>query len=165
MTTRRTTVLPVFALVMLLVAVVRPIAAQSSSVSRLAWISGCWQGRSPTRGTVIDEQWMTPRAGTMLGMSRTVRGDSVVTEFEHLRITSHGAGATYHAEPSGQPPADFTAARVSDTLVVFENLTHDFPQRVIYRRRGADSLLARIEGTVGGRGRAVDFPYARVPCP
>ena len=101
----------------------------------------------------------------MLGMSRTVRGDSTLVEFEELRIFGRGGRLVYHAEPSGQTPTDFETRSSSDTLVTFENPAHDFPQRVIYRRRGQDSLLARIEGTSGGRTRGVDFAYARARCP
>jgi hypothetical protein len=94
---------------------------------------------------------------------RTVRGDSVI-EYEHLRILERAGHAVLHAEPSGQPPADFEARAVSDSAVTFENPAHDFPQRVIYRRRGRDSLIARIEGTRNGRVRGVDFPYTRAAC-
>ena len=133
-----------------------------SPVDRLAWLSGCWQ--EVARGSqIVEEQWMAPRGGRMVGMGRTVRGDSVI-EWEHLRIFARDGRIVYHAEPSGQTPADFSTAAVSDTLVVFENPQHDFPQRIIYRKRGADSLLARIEGTMGGRSRGVDFPYKRVRC-
>lgn len=106
---------------------------------------------------------MSPRGGTMLGMSRTVRGDSLI-EFEHLQILDRSGHLTYHAEPSGQPPADFVASTVTDTLVVFENPEHDFPQRIIYRRRGTDTLVARIEGTRNGQTRGIDFPYTRMTC-
>lgn len=50
-------------------------------------------------------------------------------------------------------------------MVVFDNPQHDFLQRVIYQKRGADSLWARIEATGNGRVRGVDFPYARAKCP
>jgi uncharacterized protein DUF6265 len=53
---------------------------------------------------------------------------------------------------------------VSDSAVTFENPSHDFPQRIIYRRRGADSLLARVEGMRGGQLRGSDYPYRRVAC-
>jgi hypothetical protein len=139
-------------------------AQTQDAVAQLSWVAGCWQQRTPERHRVIEEQWMVPRARTMFGMSRTVRGDSVA-EFEHLKIVERNGHAVYHAEPSGQRPAEFEARVVSDTLVVFENPTHDFPQRVSYRRRGADSLIARIEGTRAGQTRGVDFPYARVACP
>jgi hypothetical protein len=62
---------------------------------------------------------MSPRGGQMLGMGRTVRGDTIVAEFEHLQILERNGRAVYHAEPSGQKPSDFTATSVSDTLVVF----------------------------------------------
>jgi hypothetical protein len=136
-------------------------SANVASVGRLAWLAGCWQQAAGTR--VVDEQWMAPRAGVMLGIGRTVRDDRVV-EYEQVRIFERDGWAIYAAMPSGQPPAEFTASSTSDTLVTFENPTHDFPQRVIYRRRGADSLVARVEGTRGGQQRGVDFAYARTPC-
>ncbi|HEY4303215.1 MAG TPA: DUF6265 family protein [Gemmatimonadaceae bacterium] len=136
---------------------------KSGPVERLTWIAGCW--RQTTGNRVVDEQWMAPRGGMMLGMSRTVRNDTTIVEFEQLRITDRGAGAVYHAEPSGQAAADFVAATVGDSMVTFSNPQHDFPQRIIYRRHGADSLIARIEGTRGGSVHGVDFPYVRATCP
>jgi len=61
--------------------------------------------------------------------------------------------------------ADFASIAVSDTAVTFENPTHDFPQRVMYRRAGRDSLVARVEGQRRGTVRGVDCPYRRVECP
>lgn len=134
----------------------------TTAVQQLKWMAGCWRQQAP--GSTVDEQWMAPRAGMMLGLGRTVRGDTIVLEFEQLRIFQRAGHAVYHAEPSGQKPTDFEANATSDSLVVFENPTHDFPQRVIYRKRGADSLIGRIEGTLNGKVRGVDFPYMRVPC-
>ena len=77
---------------------------------------------------------------------------------DFLRIDSH-------QKPARQPEASFPAIEIADGVLVFENRAHDFPQRVIYRR-GADGRLdARIEGTIDGQPRAVDFPYRRVACP
>lgn len=70
----------------------------------------------------------------------------------------------YAANPSGQEPAEFVSTTLTDSMVVFENLGHDFPQRVIYRRAGSDSLNASVEGTARGKQRTVSFPYARTPC-
>jgi len=47
--------------------------------------------------------------------------------------------------------------------VVFENLQHDFPQRVGYKRDG-DALLAWIEGPRNGQTRRIEFPYRKVGC-
>ena len=132
-----------------------------SSVQDLGWLAGCWSRGSGA--LVMEEQWMRPRGGAMLGMSRTVRRDTMV-EYEHLRIIERGGKAVYVAMPSGQVTTEFEAATTTDSLVTFENPAHDFPQRIIYRRRGADSLIARIEGMRAGQLRTVDFPFARVAC-
>ena len=58
--------------------------------------------------------------------------------------------------------AIFHSIEVSDTSAVFENPSHDFPRRVGYRRLGADSLLAWIEGTQKGQPKRIEFPYHRV---
>jgi hypothetical protein len=132
------------------------------AVQRLTWLAGCWRGGGGA--TIVEEQWMQPRAGVMLGMSRTTRQDSVV-EFEQLRIYTREGRAIYAASPSGQASAEFEARTTTDSAVTFENPAHDFPQRIIYRRRGTESLVARIEGTRGGRVKGVEFPYRRTSCP
>jgi hypothetical protein len=48
--------------------------------------------------------------------------------------------------------------------VVFENAQNDFPQKIGYERRGADSLVAWISGPRGGTTRRIDFPYKRISC-
>ena len=42
--------------------------------------------------------------------------------------------------------------------VVFENLEHDFPQRIIYRRQG-DLMVARIEGDGPGETKARQWEW------
>jgi hypothetical protein len=133
----------------------------SASVGRLGWLGGCWQLRAGTR--LVEEQWMAPAGGMMLGMGRTMR-DGRVVEFEQLRIFERGGRAVYAASPSGQAHAEFVAAATSDTLVVFENPTHDFPQRIVYRAHGRDSVTARVDGTIEGTPRGTDFRYARTAC-
>jgi hypothetical protein len=65
----------------------------------------------------------------------------------------------------GQPSTVFLSKEASSTTLVFENRTHDFPQRVGYERTGRDTLLAWIEGIDRGQARRVEFPYHRVAWP
>lgn len=92
---------------------------------------------------------MAPRAGSMLGMHRDVKGGTTVG-FEFARIEIRDGKPVYLASPGGAAPTPFTAVEVGERRVVFENKAHDFPQRVIYWRDGA-ALRARIEGQQGGR--------------
>ncbi len=100
----------------------------------------------------------------MLGVSRTIAHDSL-TSWELTVIRSGTNGLVYEASPSGQPPAAFLGVEASDSALTFENLTHDFPQLIRYRRAGADSLIAEISGPVQSRRRSISFPYTRVACP
>src|SRR5438045_3905853 len=86
----------------------------SAPAQPLSWIAGCWRQTSGNGSRVVDEQWMSLRGGVMLGMSRTVRGDSLL-ELEFLQILERSGRLVYHAQPSGQRPADFEATVVSDT--------------------------------------------------
>ena len=99
----------------------------------------------------------------MLGASRTVAGPTV-SEWEQLRLTARDSRVIYTASPSGQQQTDFAAVAVSDSGFTVENPTHDFPQRIIYARHGADSLVARIEGKTPQGLRGADFPMRRVRC-
>lgn len=138
------------------------LGGRSGGIERFDWMTGCWELTAGDR--IVEEQWMAPRGGSMLGMSRTVRrGRLAAWETVLLREDSAGA-VSYNAFPSGQAPAIFPAAEVSDSHAVFSNPSHDFPQRIIYRRRG-DTLSARVEGTMGGAARGSDFPYLKTTCP
>jgi len=139
----------------------RLVGQAADPLAPFAWMAGCWELRTPTR--VLREEWMPPLGGLMLGMSRTVVGGTA-REFEFLRIELRATVPTYVAQPGGAPPTPFALVSVSDTAVVFGNPAHDFPQRVIYRPRGPDSLVARIEGSAGGATRGMDFPMTRVGC-
>ena len=44
---------------------------------------------------------------------------------------------------------------------VFENLEHDFPQRIIYHFKNKSTLDARVEGNVEGKERSSDFHFTK----
>ncbi|MEQ8526015.1 DUF6265 family protein [Gracilimonas sp.] len=120
----------------------------SQNLQDLNWISGYWTGN--TQGVDMEELW-TPVSGNMiLGVHRDVFGEK--SAFEFLRITTKDDGTVvYLASPSGKTPTEFTLSELTSEKVVFENLSHDFPQRIIYIRSG-DKLTARIEDESGEKG-------------
>ena len=147
--------------IVLLAACTRNGGAQGVSLDRVRWLGGCWELSSGNRRVV--ERWDAPSRGQMTGSSRTLIGGAL-RESERLRLFVAADTLVYASHPSNQAPAEFRARTVTDNEVVFENLAHDFPQRIVYRRAGADSLIARIEGDRDGRRGPVSFPYRRVEC-
>lgn len=133
----------------------------SAKTADLAFMAGCWG--LVTNGRQIEEHWLAPAGGSLVGVSRTVAGGKT-TEYEFMQIRDLPDGLTYTAKPSGQPEASFRVSSLTADEVVFENPAHDFPQRIRYRRVGTDGLHARIEGTLNGKARGIDFPYTRSAC-
>jgi hypothetical protein len=129
-------------------------------LEKLGWIAGCWEGQSGP--ATVEEQWMRPAGGMMLGMGRTLRnGKAVFHEF--LSISVKDGGIVYTAR-IGSSSTPFKLIQSSESEVVFENPTHDFPQRIIYRKQDA-GLYARVEGVEKGKAKSEGFPMRRVTCP
>jgi hypothetical protein len=149
--------------VLMLLVVFAPLTVElsaQSTVDELSWMSGCW--RQESAGRVVDEMWMTPGGGALFGIGRTVARGRVVS-YEFMRIHDDG-GLTFTSKPSGQAEASFKVLKRGAREIVFENLAHDFPQRVMYRLDG-DTLIGRIEGTEKGKPGSAEFPMRRIECP
>jgi hypothetical protein len=131
-------------------------------VAQLGWLAGCLELRSGDR--VVEEYRMPVRAGSMLGMARTTTSKGLI-EYEFTLIQEKAGKLVFEAHPSGQPAATFIARLAGPDSVIFAAPAHDYPQVVGYRRVGADSVVAWIDGTAGQKSRRVEFPYRRVTCP
>jgi hypothetical protein len=132
--------------------------AAPPAVESLAWMAGGWatEGRPD-----IEEHWMAPKAGAMVGMGRTVARGRMVA-FEFLRIETKEGQTDYIASPGGGPTTRFRLVRASATEAVFENPAHDFPKRITYRLQPDGSLLARVEGDGTEKEKALEFRYRRM---
>jgi hypothetical protein len=152
----------------LLIALMLPFAAIAQetkvvvpSLDRLAWLAGHW--RMEKAGRVVDEHWMAPAGGVMLGMSRTVTKGKVV-EHEFLQVREGPGGELYLvAQPARQKEATFKAVAQTESEIAFENKEHDFPQVIVYSRRTDGSMLAYVEGPrADGTTRRIEYSYRRV---
>jgi len=131
----------------------------AGALEPVAFLAGEWEATTPEGD--VRESWGPPRGGAMLGTSHTVTGGRTVF-FEYVRIEARATGLVYLASPLGRhPPTAFALVESDRDRVVFENPTHDFPQRVVYERKG-DRLEASIEGTENGSARTATWSYRRV---
>ena len=152
---------------LLLLALLGAPAAHATSLpddlgAKLGWLQGCWLPDGAEPGSV--EQWTSAAGGVMLGMNRTVKAGKLGSfEFMQLREDTPGK-LRFVAQPSGKPPTSFALVRHDEGEFVFANAGHDFPQRVIYRRKGDHALHARVEGKFKGKQEAIDFPMQRIAC-
>jgi hypothetical protein len=149
-----------FAVMALSLSTAAPVLGDSVSfrLDQLSWLAGSWAADSA--GTRIEEHWMTPRGGMMVGMHRdVVRGRAV--SFEFFRIVEDSSGIAYLTSPGGRPAIRFSLKEMAKQRVVFENSTHDFPQRILYWIDAQGQLRARIEGTFQGKASAEEWAWKR----
>jgi len=118
---------------------------QSQSLNDLSWLAGYWVG---TSGTVtMEELWTEPKAGIMLGVHRDVNHEGKKS-FEYLRIEESANGISLIPSPRGKESVAFSLAEYEDGFAAFENLDHDFPQRIKYIR-DENTLHVTIEDESG----------------
>lgn len=134
------------------------LAQPVSALELPQWLAGHWRTESAGRRT--DEVWLAPAQGLMTGMSRTTGGKRPF--FEFVRIEQRAGALYYIAQPGGREPTEFRAVKAGADSIEFENTAHDFPQRIVYERSGADELAARVEGSQNGKPREERWNYRRV---
>ena len=137
-------------------------AQEKPNFEKLGWIVGNWTGKMGR--AQIEENWMAPLGGAMLGVSRTVSTTATgprMVAFEFLRIVQKDGETFYIAQPGGLPPTEFKLTSATDTKAVFENPAHDHPKIITYEKDANGDLLATIEGDEGGKHKKQQFRFEK----
>jgi len=148
------------------VATMPALAEHDSPFIQMSFLKGDWI--QSTKDEIVEEHWIGPTGNTMAGITisySSMSGANARLEFASVEIRE--GKIVFIARVGEQPPVVFPLKESDNGYAVFENLTHDFPQRVIYTYGGdADTLDARIEGIVDGKMQSVDWHYTRMkPAP
>jgi len=131
--------------------------AQDDSIFKL--FPGKW--KMETDKAEIYEEWIFANETELIGKSFSVEGsEEFVSELLYLK--KFGKQWAYVAVPEGQNITLFALVEYTPKKYVFENLEHDFPQRIIYEFHKDGKLTAAIEGTVNGENKRVEFSFTLV---
>lgn len=135
-------------------ALTSPLAAAPDSA--LGWLVGDW--RTEGSGEWTREHWEPIRSDTLQGTGRSGNGDQV-TSTDRMKIVMRDGAAIFIASPNGAPSTEFREAFRGGQEIVFENPSHDYPQRVRYWRDG-ELLMAEISLKDGSQ--PTQWRYRRV---
>lgn len=140
-----------------------PIAAPAKDgPPSLAWMIGTWCD-DPGDGDQTCETWTGyDRRQRAHGVSIT--HGPIRTTRETMTIVSDDGRLVLHAEPQGQPPADFasTEGDYAPGRLEFVNKAHGYPQRIRYWREGA-LLVAEIAMADGSSSQRWTYHRAKSP--
>ncbi len=133
-----------------------------NEIKNAEWLVGTWENK--TQNGSIYETWAKQSEVELAGKSYMLKEKDTIV-FETIRLLQENNNLFYIPKVKNQNdnlPVQFTAKTVSDKELVFENLSHDFPQVISYSKINADSLVAEISGTKNGKERKQKFPMRRV---
>ncbi len=135
---------------------------QKPEINKAEWLVGTWENK--TQKGSIYETWAKLSEVELAGKSYMLKEKDTIV-FETIRLLQENNNLFYIPKVKSQNdnlPVRFAAKTVSDKELVFENLSHDFPQIISYSKINADSLVAEILGTKNGKERKQKFPMRRV---
>ncbi len=133
--------------------------AKTNKLDKLKWWIGNWQMKSPD-GVVI-ESWNNPSANEWQGYSYYITPKGDTASHETVRLVNDNDTLFYIPNVSNQNNGmsiQFRESLLTDSSIVFENATHDFPKRIVYVKTSDTSIHAYIDGN----GKTVDFYYTKM---
>ena len=141
-------------LILLLLAVVSCKNSDSNKNEKIkaaSWLLGNWENKA-VDGT-LTESWEKVNDSTFQAQSYFIKEKDTV-HFESIILQQKGENLTYNATVKGQnndKPVAFKLTTATDKQVSFENLKHDYPQKISYTQITPDSLVAKISGIQQGK--------------
>lgn len=139
-----------------------PAKPKFEMMEKAEWLIGKWGSVLP-EGTTT-ETWSAKNDSVYVGQTYFIAGKDTLFS-ESISIEQRGKDLFYIPvvkEQNGGKPVEFKLTSATEKQLVFENPTHDFPQKITYTQQTPDSLVAEISGTDKGKAAAEQFVMGRV---
>ena len=134
----------------------------NAELKNLRLLRGSWEMSSP-EGKIV-EVWRNDSPVKLSGKSFRVSTGNDSTLLERMEIVRNKGKLFFIPVVTGQNEGKavrFVLKSNENGKYIFENRSHDFPQRVVYHLLSPNELLAWIEGSNKGREQKIEFRYRR----
>ncbi len=131
------------------------IKAQNIDLDSLKWMTGVWISEKGDKSQ--KETWERLSANVYSGKGMRINNQTKeILAFEDLLLTKMGTDIFYIAKVAeNEYPVSFKLTEITNDKAVFENPTHDFPQKLIYTLTNKNELLVEIKA--GEKGFFIKF--------
>ena len=127
--------------------------SDSGKIEQLKWLLGTWEGVDDNELTFV-EVWEQGTGNSMNGKGATITPDGDTLFRETLKIELVEGTPYYVATvPENPGPVLFKMVEGDETHCIFENLEHDFPQRISYTMETKSTMSVKLEGIENGLPR------------
>nr|WP_315220666.1 DUF6265 family protein [uncultured Flavobacterium sp.] len=125
--------------------------AEKGKIKAADWLIGNWENKNPDG--VLTENWEKINDSTFNAVSYFIKGKDTI-HFENISLVQKGETLTYFATVKGQnndKPVAFPSVLETEKQLVFENIKHDYPQKITYTKGANNTLTAEISGKLEGK--------------
>lgn len=127
------------------------------------WMLGEWE-KTDSLGT-LREIWERLDDSTFVGLSYYIQNKKDTLHNEQVELMQNGDHLIYSATIKGEnndSPIPFQMTKDEDSLLVFENPKHEYPQKIEYKLMKNGSLVATVSGKQNGKNSTENYPMNKV---
>jgi hypothetical protein len=127
------------------------------------WMLGEWE-KTDSLGT-LREIWERLDDSTFIGLSYYIQNEKDTLHNEQVELMQNGDHLIYTATIKGEnndSPIPFQMTKDEDSLLVFENPKHEYPQKIQYKLIKNRSIVATISGKQNGKNSAENYSLKQI---
>ncbi|WP_298139370.1 DUF6265 family protein [Flavobacterium sp.] len=127
------------------------------------WMIGEWE-KTDSLGT-LKEIWERLDDSTFIGLSYYIQNKKDTVHNEQVELMQNGEHLIYTTTIKGEnndSPIPFQMTKDEDSLLVFENPKHNFPQKIEYKLAKSNILTAKITGKLNGKSSTESYLMKRI---
>lgn len=127
------------------------------------WMLGEWE-KTDSLGT-LREIWERLDDSTFVGLSYYIQNKKDTLHNEQVELMQDGEHLIYTTTIKGEnndSPIPFQMTKDEDSLLVFENPKHEYPQKIQYKLMKNGSLIATISGKQNGKNSAENYSMNKI---
>ena len=121
-------------------------------LQKATWLLGDWE-KTDSLGT-LKEIWSSKDDSTFIGQSYYIQNKKDTIHDEQIELMQDGEYLIYTATIKGEnndKSISFQMTNDQDSLFVFENPKHDYPQKIAYRLMKNKGLSITVSGKENGK--------------
>ena len=130
-------------------------------LEEMEWLVGEWEQKLPEG--IVMEIWKKENDSTLSGKSFFIKEEDTIHN-ESIVLKQHKDSLLYIPTVKGQnndEPITFTLSSDAEGNFTFENQTHDYPQKISYKKVNATSLMTTISGIQQGKQSQESYSLAK----
>jgi hypothetical protein len=137
-------------------------ANEKEKIKAANWILGNWESKSD-EGT-LTESWSKVNDSTFQATSYFIKEKDTI-HFETITLQQKDDVLTYSATVLGQnndKAVAFKQTNETPKQLTFENLKHDYPQKITYAYKTTADLAVKISGIQQGKPTSEEFIMKKI---